>query len=244
MRKPQLHALCFGLFLFAALPISKAGLLIDSFGFPGSPETLTVTGPSKYLALSPPDVILLDGHVTTRVTTVATSSEVTGSASTDIGGGTAFFGSEAGKGTTTHEITWTMTRLNLLGASGATSMETLSFVLAVIPSSTQPFLIKVWSDVGLDKWASYGATVSTTGNANLNYTGANNGPDLTQVKQITFETLSLPAGGSFQFDQLDAVPLTAVPEPANVAMGVFGGLALAVGGVRVGRRLMIVRRTA
>jgi hypothetical protein len=237
MRKPQLHALCFGLFLFAALPISKAGLLIDSFGFPGSPETLTVTGPSKYLALSPPDVIPLGN----RVTTVETGSDVgiEETASTGIGGGTASFRNNAAAGTTTHEITWTMTSLNLLGASGATSMETLSFVLAVIPSSPQPFLIKVWSDLSLDKWASYGAIVSTTGNANLNYTGANNGPDLTQVKQMTFGTSSLPAGGSFEFDQL-----TAVPEPANVAMGVFGGLALAVGGVRVGRRLMIARRTA
>ena len=90
-------------------------------------------------------------------------------------------------------------------------------------------------------WATYGATVSQVGDAFFAFTGSSlTQPGLTDVSQISF-WVDLPAGGgpiSFEFASLTAGP-TAVPEPTNVALGVFGGLVLAVG-----RRLLIARRTA
>ena len=248
MRKQQICSLCSGVFLLVALTTGKAGLLIDSFVNPTpTAESISASSGESANSASPyPNSGSVAGGRRAQVTT---SGECSDSMIATIvsGVGSAKFlnnGHSGDSGDSTHEFRWTpVDAYNILDLTGCASYNTLSFVLDVTSlsaSTSQNFLITVFQ---ASNYATYGATVTGPGDAYFSYTGSFGTPNLTVVSQITFSA-NLPATGpNFEFGSLTA-GLTAVPEPTNVALGVFGGLALAVGGVRMGRRLMIARRTA
>jgi len=242
MRKLDIAALCFGVFLFVALTTSKAGLLIDDFSYPGSSVPCHVSGTTGFYddLQNIPSGTMAGTRV--AVVEIAVSSGSVGTASTDIGGGVASFSNTgSGSGTTTHQIVWYPTiPFNIVTLSG--SADTLGFVLDVVSANASSlFIITVREDL---KWAEYRATVSGAGEAYFSfYRASTDRPGLAKNIWFNPDAKTLPYGSSvsFVFDGLTAV--STVPEPTNVALGLFGALALTVGGVRMGRRLMTARRT-
>ena len=240
MRKQRSYGLYFGVFLLAALTTSRAGLIIDNFS--NGSGTITVSGANGQANGSSVASGTVAGNRVASVQNVG-ADPTTVVASTAFGTDSASFSRDAATtaGYSVHTITWTAAAYDLLKLSGSSSMATLSFMLDVNhASSSQSFLITVWQDAN---WATYAASAGPGDNtyAYFTYTASSGTqPNLNAVTQIAFSaTLPFGSAPSFTFGDL-----TAVPEPTNVALGVFGGLALAVGGVRAGRRLMIARRTA
>ena len=251
MKKIRL-VLCFGVFSLAALTTSRAAVLIDNFL---ATDGLAWAGPGNGAGVS---IGVASGTIAgdrqSSVQTFGIVASPDAYSVVDIRGiapGARFFRDDGSMGTvlsggattaghSVHTITWTAaTPYNLLSLSGSSSTAALSFVVNVVSASApQLFGITVWEGA---TWATYGATVSGAGAASFTYTGSSGTqPGLTAVDKISFWA-DLPSGAapSFEFSSV-----AAVPEPTNVALGVFGGLALAVGGVRMGRRLVIARRTA
>ena len=233
MHKLDIAALCFGMFLFAALTTSKAGLIIDDFSYPVSSVSCQASG--------------LDGHNENiqvipsggRMALVAIVSS-DGTASTDIGGGSASF-INAASTTATHQIVWRRTiPFDIVALSG--SADTLGFVLDVVSANVSSLFIITVREGG-NKYAQYSAAVSGPGQAHFTFSEASTTrPVLADEIWFNLDPATLPSGEiSFVFDGLTAV--STVPEPTNVALGLFGALSLTVGGVRMGRRLMIARRT-
>jgi len=134
-------------------------------------------------------------------------------------------------------------RLEILGGSGL-SISSLDLVtgtpwagqlgsVTIVNSLPQLWEVNVLSDFFSNKYAELGASSSTKlGTITFDTAGLGTGPWTLVFDGTKYNPLGNPGNEIFPTFTGGQITLTPVPEPVHVALPIFGGLAVVIGGVR------------